>query len=67
MSDSFTSSKLPTSFPPSRRVVLWDALERLHERLLIDPPTATLTIEELEAEVERLRQMLASVQTSSSA
>jgi hypothetical protein len=64
MSDSFTSSKSPTSFAPSRRGVLWDALERLHERPLMDPPTATLTIEEVE--VERLRQLLASTQTSSS-
>jgi hypothetical protein len=66
MSDSFTSSKSPTSFAPSRRVVLWDELERLHERLLMDLPTATLTIEELEVEIERLRQLLAGMQTSSS-
>ena len=66
MSDSFTSSKSPTSFAPSRRVVLWDALERLHERLLMDPPTATLIIEELEVDVERFPQLLAGTQTSSS-
>jgi hypothetical protein len=65
MSDSFTSSNSPAQLPPSRRVILWDELERLHERLLIDPPTATLTIEELEAEVERLRQLLAGMQNAS--
>jgi len=59
MSDSFTSPKSPAPFPPSPRVRLWDELERLHERLLMDPPTATLTIEELEAEVARLHQLLA--------
>lgn len=56
MSDSFQSTTPPSEpRPPSRRVILWDALEQLHERLLLDPPTATLTLEDLEAEVERLR------------
>ena len=46
----------PTSpRPPSRRVVLWDELEQVHAQLGMAPPTATLTIEDLEAEVERLR------------
>lgn len=58
MSDSFTSPKSPAPFPPSPRGRLWEELERLHERLLMDPPTATLTIDELEAEVARLRQLL---------
>ena len=44
-----------TPRPPSRRVVLWDALEQVHAQLGMAPPTATLTIEDLEAEVERLR------------
>jgi hypothetical protein len=65
MSDSFTSSKSPTSFAPSRRVILWDELEQLHQRLLMDPPTVTLTLEDLEAEVERLRQLLAGMQNAS--
>ncbi len=67
MSDSFTSStpRSPAQRPPSRRVILWDELERLHERLLMDPPTATLTLEDLEAEVERLRQPLAGIHESS--
>jgi hypothetical protein len=65
MSDSFTSSTSPSPAQrPSRRVILWDELERLHERLLMDPPTATLTLEDLEAEVERLRQLLASMEAS---
>ena len=44
-----------TPRPPSRRVVLWDELEQVHAQLGMAPPTATLTIEDLEAEVERLR------------
>ena len=68
MSDSFPSSTPSTTpRPTSRRVILWDELERLHERLLIDPPTATLTLEDLEAEVERLRQLLAGIHESSDA
>jgi hypothetical protein len=68
MSDSFTSSTPSTTpRPPSRRVILWDELERLHERRLMDPPTATLTLEDLEAEVERLRQLLAGIHESSDA
>jgi hypothetical protein len=61
MSNSFTTSTSPSSAqrPPSRRVILWAELEQLHERLLMAPPTATLTLEDLEAEVERLRQLLA--------
>jgi hypothetical protein len=66
MSDSFTSPMSPSSAQrPSRRVILWDELERLHERLLMDPPIATLTLEDLEAEVERLRQLLAGIHESS--
>jgi len=66
MSDSFTSSTSPSPAQrPSRRVILWDAWERLHERLLMDPPTATLTLEDLEADVERLRQLLAGIHESS--
>jgi len=68
MSDSFTSSTSPSPVQrSSRRVILWDELERLHERLLMDPPTATLTLEDLEAEVERLRQLLAGIHESSDA
>ena len=69
MSDSFTisTSPSPAQRPPSRREILWDELERLHERLLMDPPTATLTLEDLEAEVERLRQLLAGIHESSDA
>jgi hypothetical protein len=66
MSDSFTISTSPSPAQrPSRRVILWDELERLHEGLLMDPPTATLTLEDLEAEVERLRQLLAGIHESS--
>lgn len=47
------------SYPPSRRTVLWDELERLHEQFGMSPPTASLTIEALEAEVNRLKEQLA--------
>ena len=69
MSDSFTisTSPSPAQRPPSRREILWDELERLHERRLMDPPTATLTLEDLEADVERLRQLLAGIHESSDA
>lgn len=43
--------------PRSPRLALWTELEQLHERLGMDPPTATLTIEELEVEVNRLRAL----------
>ncbi len=46
----------PTDRPPSRRTVLWDKLERVHEQLDLAPPTATLTLEALEAEVARVRE-----------
>lgn len=64
MSDSFTlsTSPSPAQRPPSRRQILWEELEQLHERLLMDPPTATLTLEDLEAEVERVRLLLVGVQ-----
>jgi hypothetical protein len=64
MSDSFTisTSPSPAQRPPSRREILWVELEQLHERLLMDPPTATLTLEDLEAEVERVRLLLVGVQ-----
>jgi hypothetical protein len=64
MSDAFppSTSRSTAQRPLSRREILWEELEQLHERLLIDPPTATLTLEELEAEVERLRLLLAGMQ-----
>jgi hypothetical protein len=67
MSDSFTTSTSPSSTqrPASRRVMLWTELEQLPERLLMDPLTATLTLEDLEAEVERLRLLLAGMHGSS--
>lgn len=40
---------------PSPRLALWEELERLHEKLRMPAPTATLTIEELQAEVEQLK------------
>jgi hypothetical protein len=46
-----------TPRPPSRRVVLWDELEQLHAQLGMAPPTATYVLEDLEAEVERLRSL----------
>ena len=64
MSDAFppSMSRSTAQRPLSRRVILWGELEQLHERLLMEPPTATLTLEELEAEVERLRLLLAGMQ-----
>lgn len=44
---------------PSRRDVLWDELTHLHRQLGMAPPTATLPIEDLEAEVKRLEAQLA--------
>ena len=38
----------------SERALLWARLEAAHAKLSMEPPTATLTIEELRAEVERL-------------
>lgn len=38
----------------SERARLWARLEAAHARLGLESPTATLTIEELQAEVERL-------------
>lgn len=38
----------------SERALLWARLEAAHTRLSMEPPTATLTIEELQTEVERL-------------
>lgn len=38
----------------SERALLWARLEAAHAKLSLEPPTATLTIEELRAEVERL-------------
>ncbi len=48
-----------TPRPPSRRVVLWDELEQLHAQLDLAPPTATYLLEDPEAEVERLRALVA--------
>ena len=64
MSDAFTTSTSshPAQRPLSRREILWQELEQLHQRLLMDRPTATLTLEDLEAEVERVRLLLAGVQ-----
>lgn len=61
MSDPFTPPPQLSSAsrPASRRDVLWNELEALHAQLHMAPPTATLTLEDLEAEVERLRQLLA--------
>jgi len=57
MSDSFLlRPSPPTQRPPSRRVVLWDELEQLHDQLGLPPPAETDTLEELEAVVERRRQ-----------
>jgi hypothetical protein len=67
MSDSFTisTSAPPVQRSPSRRHILWEDLEQLHERRLMDPPIATLTLEDLEAEVERVRLLLRGVQHAS--
>jgi hypothetical protein len=54
----------PTDRPLSRRTVLWDELERVHEQLELAPPTATLTLEALEAKVDRLREQHAQRQPS---
>jgi hypothetical protein len=56
--DDAIAFQQPTDRPPSRRTVLWDELERLHEQLELPPPTATLTLEALEAEVNRLKEQL---------
>jgi tRNA U34 5-methylaminomethyl-2-thiouridine-forming methyltransferase MnmC len=63
MSDPFSMPAIQR--PLSRREVLWNELEQLHEHLLMEPPTATLTLEDLEAEVERLRLLLGDVQHAS--
>jgi len=67
MSDSFTlsTSRSPAQRPPSHRQILWEELEQLHERLLMDLPIATLTLEDLEAEVARVRLLLRGVQHAS--
>lgn len=57
MANSFPDKKPePFQWPPSPRVELWTELERLHVVLGLPVPTATLTIEQLEAEVARLRR-----------
>lgn len=61
MDDAFTPNQAPTNRPSSRRVVLWEELERLHEALGLPPPTETYTVERLEEVVELRRQELAKV------
>lgn len=47
-----TSKQQPISqWPPSPHLKLWKRLEELHAQLGMDPPTATLTIEQLDVEV----------------
>jgi hypothetical protein len=40
----------------SPRALLWARLETAHARLGLAPPTATLTMADLEAEVERVER-----------
>jgi hypothetical protein len=57
MSNTFNpSNKPPPAWTPSPRLTLWTELERLHEKLGMAPPTASLTIEQLEEEIARLKQ-----------
>jgi len=42
--------------PPSKREVLWNELEWLHQQLGIEPPTTTYTLEALEEELTVARR-----------
>jgi hypothetical protein len=55
MDDSLLPSRSPQERPPSRRTILWNELEALHAQLQLPPPTATYTLEDLEAACARLR------------
>jgi hypothetical protein len=39
---------------PAPPTLLWERLEAAHTRLGMEPPSATLTLEQLQAEVERV-------------
>ena len=56
MSNFDVQSSSSSKWLPSPRLGLWTRLEKLHEELHLAPPTATLTIEQLEQEIERLEQ-----------
>ena len=56
MSDSFSGQRTTNQAPLSPRLALWTELERLHEKLSRSAPNATLTIEQLEGEIARLKQ-----------
>lgn len=53
---NFPEQSKTQQWQPSPRVALWTELERLHAKLELPPPTASLTIEDLQAEVERLKR-----------
>ena len=56
MDNNAVTGQQPTGPRPlSRRDVVGDELAQLHAPLGIEPPTATLTIDQLEVEVNRLR------------
>jgi hypothetical protein len=55
MTDVFAPRPAPPQAPRSPRLALWTELEALHEQLGLAPPTATLTVEELEEAVRDLR------------
>lgn len=55
MSDSFSSQRTTNQAPLSPRLALWTELERLRAALGRPAPTATLTIEQLEEEIARLK------------
>lgn len=59
MDDAIHLQPATTPRRPSRREVLWNELEQLHAQLGLPTPTATYILEDLEAEVERLRTLVA--------
>lgn len=59
--DAITFTQPTGPRPTDRRAVLWDELDRLHAQLGIEPPTATYSLEALEAEVVLARRAGASI------